>query len=140
MVYLKDSHHSCSFDGHLLVGDPTASIASSILVPQLQEPAGWLQLEALCNPQAQHILCWGVSTGLGSPCWRPHFRSQAWRQDCPDAWVSASVYQHWACHNPAGGYRLFLVSGHPISCFPLLTRSIEKTLAGSGLLVLDLED
>ena len=140
VVSLEESHHSCSFDGHLLTGDSIALIASSILVPQLQESAGWVPLGALRNPQAQYSLCRGASTGLWSPCWRPHFRSQAWRQGCPGGWVFASVYQHWACHHPAGGYLLLFISGHSAFCFLLLTRSIEKTLAGSLLLMLNLKD
>lgn len=79
-VSLEGSHHWCSFDGPLLVGDSIASMASSILVPQVQEAAGRAQLGALCDPQVPHVLGWGASTGLGLPRWRPHFRSQAWRQ------------------------------------------------------------
>lgn len=44
------------------------------------------------------------------------------------------------CHHPAGGYLLFLVSGQSAFCFPPLTCRVETTLAGSGLLMLDLED
>lgn len=93
----------------------------------------------LQSPSSTHPLL-GASRTLGSPCWRPHFRSRAWRQGCPRGWVLASVYQHRVCHHPAGGYLLFLVSGQSAFCFLSLICRVETTLAGSGLLMLDLED
>lgn len=59
MVSLGDSHHSCSFDGHLLISDSIASIPPSIPGPRLQEPTGGCNWKPSQHPSSTHPLLGG---------------------------------------------------------------------------------
>lgn len=125
------AHRLCCFGGHLLDGDSAALIVPSILGPDLQEPARQVHLEALHNPQAQHILCWRSSMGLGKATQEATLQELGLETRLP--WLPGLCLNSPASGPPSFCKRLPalpLVSGHSVFCFPLWTYRIETSLAG----------